>query len=85
MSAENPLENRGENEPEEKDRIETVNERISELVRKEQGFDVKTQSKSKKGELNELEQEELEELGKEFKELGGMEEWHRLRKLKGEQ
>ncbi len=74
MSVENPLENQDADMPEEKNRIEVVNERINELIRKEQSWDVKTQSKSKKGGLSESEREELNMLSKEFKELGGRDE-----------
>ena len=78
MSVEDRI-NQQEDEP--KEDLETVNEKINELIRKEQGWDVKTQSKSKEGGLNEDERMELDRLSRVFKELGGRDA---LRKMKEE-
>ncbi len=67
------------NEEDQYQRMEDIDKSLNELIRKEQGWDAKTQSKSKKGGLSESEREELNKLSKEFSELGGMDKLREMR------
>jgi len=65
-------------------RMEELNKSLNELIRKEQGWDVKTQSKSKEGGLTEDEKEELDKISKEFSDLGGINKLREMRNERGE-
>lgn len=61
--------------------IGSVDERLNELVRKEQGWDAKKQKKTGKGGLSPEEKDELKKLSDSFEELGGR---NRLQELRGD-
>lgn len=66
-------------EPEKFAIMQLVNERLNELIRKEQGWDVKTQSKSNEPGLEDTEKQELKKLSGLFGKLGGRDAYHELR------
>lgn len=65
--------------------IETVNEKMNKLIRKEQGWNVKKQDKTEEGGLSQEEKDEFKKLSDLFESLGGREKLREVRDQKKEQ